>query len=70
MGNLNADYSKMTDDEFQNILEELVGQMSPAEIMAVPGAYEVFSEALNNDVLDTWADRNEEKAFPGGTHAI
>lgn len=46
------DYGWVTDDMFQRKLEELVGNMSGGEILATPGAYEVFSEALNNEVLD------------------
>lgn len=61
-----ADYSKMTQDEFDELLEEMVGNMSGSEIMAISGAYEVFSEHLNNDVLDEWAYQNPEKARPNG----
>ena len=54
-----ADYSQMTDNEFYDILQELCGSD-----LTVPGAYEVYSEHYNNQVLDTWAERNREKAYP------
>lgn len=38
-------------DRFDRKLEELLDEMSGAELLAVPGLYEVVSEALNNEVL-------------------
>jgi hypothetical protein len=55
----NADYSKMTDQEFYDILEEI----SDCDL-SIPGVYEACAEHLNNEVLDTWAERNPEKAWP------
>jgi len=46
------DYSWVTDEMFQAKLEELVAGMSVAELMALPGFYEIVSEELNNEVLD------------------
>lgn len=39
-------------EEFVAALEQLLDGMSGAEILATPGAYEVFSEALNNEAID------------------
>ena len=49
------DYSKMTQDDFMNHLVKVVEDMNPIQILAVPGVYEVLSETLNNEVLDSWA---------------
>lgn len=38
----------VTSEEFGEALETLLDEMSGAEILATPGAYEVFSEVLNN----------------------
>ena len=54
-----ADYTQMTDDEFYDILEEVSG-CNPG----IPGVYEAIVEQFNNEVLDTWAERNPEKAYP------
>ena len=59
-----ADYSKMTQDQFDGIMKNIVAGMSAAEIIAVPGVYECLSEELNNDILDTWAEDNPELAYP------
>lgn len=59
-----ADYSKLSDEEFDSILAEILSEMSGAQILAVPGAYEVFREEFNNEVLDRWEKRNPGKAFP------
>lgn len=58
-----ADYSKMTDDEFYYTLQDLVRDNS-GELLTIPGAYEVFSEYFNNKVLERWAEANPEKAYP------
>ncbi len=39
-----ADYSAMTDTEFDDILDGLVGKMSASAILAVPGVYEAMRE--------------------------
>lgn len=55
-----ARYDWITDEMFNDKLAELLGNMSAAELLAVPGAYEVFSEELNNDVLSALeAERDE-----------
>lgn len=59
-----ADYSKMTDDEFNGILKEIVDGMSGAEILAIAGVYEVLREELNNEVLERWAGEHPELAWP------
>lgn len=38
-------------EQFDAKLEELVGEMSVAQLMALPGFYELVSEELNNEVL-------------------
>jgi hypothetical protein len=43
--------SRITDDEFYEELVEVLSNMSPAEMLAISGVYEVLSEELNNEVL-------------------
>jgi hypothetical protein len=59
-----ADYDEMTNEEFDEILGEIVNNKQ-TDVLAVPGVYEILSEHFNNDVLDRWAERNPEKAHPG-----
>ena len=55
------DYSKLTTEEFDAYLEEIVARLTPAQILALPGAYAALAEALNDEVLDAWAaDHFEE----------
>jgi len=44
-------YDWVTQEMFDMALEEIIAQMSAGEILQVSGAYEVFSEELNNEVL-------------------
>ena len=53
-------YKNMTDEEFDNILEEIIME-NLNEIMTIPGAYEIFSEYYNNDVLDRWKKENPRR---------
>ena len=59
-----ADYSRMTTDEYVEILGEIVEE--GANILSVDGVYEALSAdtAIHNDVLGKWAERNPEKAWP------
>lgn len=43
---------EISHEEFAEALEALLDGMSGADILATPGAYEVFSEALNNEAID------------------
>ena len=46
-------------------LEEQIGALSPGTILATPGAYEVFSEALNNAVLEALARKHQRDEDTG-----
>lgn len=52
------DYSKMTNQEFDNILEEVVSEMSAGIILSYGDVYSILSEELNNEVLQRWSDRH------------
>jgi hypothetical protein len=58
-----ADYTKMTDQDYDDILEDIVKE-NVSTLLSVPGAHEVFSEYFNNEVLNQWAEDNHEKAYP------
>lgn len=58
-----ADYSKMAQEEFDEILEELVGKMSTAQILSYGEVRGFFTEELSNEVLAEWEERNPEKAI-------
>ena len=51
-----GDYSKMTDDDFDRILLELVEEEKASTLLQIPGVYEVVSEYFNNEVLSMWDD--------------
>ena len=46
----------MTDEEFVDILREVVKEEG-ANILYIPGVYEVVSEFYTNEVLKIWADK-------------
>ena len=54
-----ADYSKIKDKEFDNILLSKLQTMSAKDIISIPGIYEILSEHLNNDILDAWKEEQE-----------
>ncbi len=53
--------SDVTQEEFDEALVVLLDDMSGTEILATPGAYEVFSEALNNEAIDLAKKFNEDR---------
>ena len=55
---MERDYSAMTSEEYDDILNRLVAKMHAAEVLQVPGCYEALSEELNNKVLDVWAEEH------------
>jgi hypothetical protein len=55
------DYDRMTSDEEQAILENLVRDMSPAQILGIGNVRAEVMEHLNNEVLDAWASDNPGK---------
>jgi hypothetical protein len=55
------DYSKMTQQEFDDILDTLAHQKGVGWLLTVPGVWEAVSEELNNDILDYWADRQGQE---------
>lgn len=51
------DYSDLTDAEFDKILAEIVGAMSPEKILAIKDVYNILVEELNDEVLSRWEAR-------------
>ena len=47
-----SDYSWVTDEMFDEMLDKLVEEMSPDELFCIPGIYEILREELNNKVLE------------------
>lgn len=58
------DYSKMTNEDFDHILAERVGETPGCVLLTLPGVYEALSEHFNNEVLEEWALTHPELAYP------
>ena len=56
-----SDYSWVTTEMFDEKLQELVGKMTPDELMAMPGFYEIASEELNNKVLEELEEERDDE---------
>lgn len=54
-------YDWITDEMFDNKLEEIVGRMSTSELLGTPGVHEALREELNNDILDELQSEREEQ---------
>lgn len=54
-------YAKMTQEDFDRHLLRVLNSMTPVQILAIPGVYEVVSEELNNEVLDAWLVEQPEE---------
>jgi len=53
-------YDKMTNDDFLRILSDIVKEEG-AELLTVPGVYDVVAEWFNNEVLDRWEQEQADK---------
>ena len=51
---MREDYSKLSQEDYDRILLEIISGMTPATLIAYPGVMEILSEELNNDVLAAW----------------
>jgi hypothetical protein len=54
-----TDYSKMTDEDFDLLLEKRVSQMSAGEILSYGEVNMILREELNNEILEMW-EREQE----------
>ena len=57
-----TDYSDITQDDFNEILAILLNQVPAADLLHIPGIFEILSEEYNNVVLEYWEQRQ------GGEH--
>jgi hypothetical protein len=55
-------FDKMTTEDFDRILTELVEQESAASLLQIPGVYEDLSDHFNNEVLQEWEEEQAEEA--------
>lgn len=51
---------KITDDEFDEMLAELVNESSASMLLDIPGVYELVAKYFNNEVLERFEMRNSE----------
>lgn len=52
------DYGKMTQEEFDAILAEILDEQPASHLLGVAGVYEAVAECYNNDVLNKWAENH------------
>ena len=50
----------MTDEDFNEILKRIMNEEG-ANMLSIPGVYELVSEYYNNDIIDEWLSRNNER---------
>jgi hypothetical protein len=50
----------ITDDEFDDILHDLVAKMSASTILSYGDVYVILREELNNEVLEVWERRQKD----------
>jgi hypothetical protein len=52
---------KITNEQFDAKLTEILDGMNGAQLLAIPGLYEVVSEELNNDVIEAIEAEQQDK---------
>ena len=53
-------YDKMTHDDFDRILRDIVDQSPASYLLDVEGVYEIASEEYNDEVLERWEEEQDE----------
>lgn len=56
------DYSELTDDEFDALVVELAEKDGAANVVTIPGVWEVVREHYNNAALELWENRRYQDA--------
>lgn len=52
-------YDKMTNEDFDRILIEIVNEYGVANLLRIPGVWEIAAEHFNNEVLEQWETEQE-----------
>lgn len=52
------DIQDMTNQEFEEILMEIMNEGPASSLLTIPGVYECVSEYFNNEVLERWENGN------------
>ena len=60
---MKPDYTSMTEREFELTLIKMINKDPASYLLYIDGVYELVAEALNNQVLDAWAEQNPERAY-------
>ena len=58
------EYDDMTQDDFDRHLLGVFELLDHCQIMAMPGIYEILSEELNNETLDSWTEEQSRNNTP------
>ena len=61
-GAVTMDYSKITNEEFDEAVRQIARRMGVDAILDIPGVWECVSEELNNAALDICPSAKEENA--------
>lgn len=70
MAKPNGKYAKVTTEDFDRLLAEVLYNEDICEngaaprLLAIPGIYEVLSEYYNNEILDAWDAEQAAAAMP------
>lgn len=53
-------HEKMSTEDFDRILFDLVGEDSASNLLGIPGVYEIVAEHYHNEVLEAYDLEQEE----------
>jgi len=56
-----SEYEDLTNDEFAVLLLEVLEDVPKSQIVFRDGIYEILAEEYNNDVLELWKERQQDK---------
>ena len=53
-------HKKISTEDFDRLLFEIVGEDSASNLLGIPGVYEIVAEHYNNEVLEAYDLEHEE----------
>ena len=49
---MNPDYAKITSEQFDQCLSDILREITAEQLLTIPGIYEIVSEYFNNEILE------------------
>lgn len=53
--------TNINNDQFDEMLREKLSKITAAQLLSIPGIYEIVSEEFNNEIIEDWENSRIER---------